>query len=113
MSTFPNFYDHKHYIAYDVEVDIYYLPKKKSRIPIYLGFDIGSTSTKAIVMEADSDEPRILIGVYTRTKGQPINATQALLRVLHDIEKKHKIHFDFRGAGTTGSGRKFIQKFDY
>jgi predicted CoA-substrate-specific enzyme activase len=32
------------------------------------------------------------------------------LRVLRAIEEKHGLQFEFRGAGTTGSGRKFIQK---
>jgi activator of 2-hydroxyglutaryl-CoA dehydratase len=42
--------------------------------------------------------------------GQPVKATQSLLKVLKEIEDKYKIKFDFYGVGTTGSGRKFIQK---
>ena len=42
--------------------------------------------------------------------GQPITATQTLLRVLREIEEAHNIQFDFCGTGTTGSGRQFIRK---
>ena len=110
LSVFPDFSDHTNYISNNVEVDIYDLPIKKGRIPVYMGFDIGSTSTKAILMDAKLEEQHILLGLYTRTMGQPIKATQELLRVLREIEKKYKIHFKFLGVGTTGSGRKFIQK---
>jgi len=109
-SVFPNFNEHSYYISHHVEVDLYDLPHLPGRIPVFMGIDIGSTSTKAIVMNAQKDDQNILLGLYTRTMGQPINATQALLRVLREIEEKYRIQFDFWGVGTTGSGRKFIQK---
>ena len=83
---------------------------KVETLPAYLGIDVGSTSTKAVLMEAGEDE-RILLGLYTRTMGQPIKATQSLLRVLDEIAGgTHDLHFDLCGVGTTGSGRTFIQK---
>lgn len=109
LSQFPDFFDHTHYILHDVEVDLYHLPSKKGIIPVYLGIDIGSTSTKAMVTEAEKGA-QILLGLYTRTMGQPIKATQRLLRVLKEIEEAYEIHFEFCGVGVTGSGRKFIQK---
>lgn len=109
LSVLPDFTDHTHYVSHKVEVDLYHLPIKKGRIPVYFGIDIGSTSTKAVVMDA-LREMHVLLGLYTRTRGQPITATQALLRVLKEIEDKYEIQFEFCGTGTTGSGRKFIQK---
>jgi predicted CoA-substrate-specific enzyme activase len=109
LSVFPDFTNHKHYVSHNVEVDLYNPPLKKGRIPAYLGLDIGSTSTKAVVMEA-ANEGQILLGLYTRTMGQPIKATQALLRVLREIEDYYEIEFELRSVGTTGSGRNFIQK---
>ena len=110
QSFFPDFDDHIKYLSHNVEVDLYSLADEQGQIPVFLGIDIGSTSTKAIVMDARRDDQNILLGLYTRTMGQPIKATQALLRVLHEIEQKHQLQFEFRGVGTTGSGRKFIQK---
>ncbi|MDZ7332722.1 MAG: acyl-CoA dehydratase activase [candidate division KSB1 bacterium] len=110
LSVFPNFDDHSHYLSDSVEVDIYHLPNQSGVVPIFMGIDIGSTSTKAIVMHAQEEEHNILLGLYTRTMGQPIKATQALLRALREIEQKYDIQFEFCGVGTTGSGRKFIAK---
>ena len=109
LSPVPDFAAHPHYVSHNVEVDQYQLPKLKGHLPVYLGIDIGSTSTKAVVMAAGGGD-RILFGLYTGTFGQPIKATQSLLRVLREIEEQHGVQFDFCGVGTTGSGRKFIQK---
>ena len=109
LSRVADFDAHPRYLSDNVEVDQYHLPARKGAIAVYLGIDIGSTSTKAVVMAAGK-EGRILFGLYTRTLGQPIKATQSLLRVLGSIEEEHGLHFDFCGVGTTGSGRNFIQK---
>jgi predicted CoA-substrate-specific enzyme activase len=109
LSTFPDFSEHTRYVLHDVEVDLYNPPRQKGRIPVYLGIDIGSTSTKAVVTDT-GQKGQILFGLYTRTTGRPIKATQNLLRVLREIEEQNEIHFEFHGVGTTGSGRKFIQK---
>jgi len=110
QSVFPDYDDHTHYISHNVEIDLYNLPQKSGRIPAFLGIDIGSTSTKTIVMDAQKDEQNIILGLYTRTMGQPIKATQVLFQVLRDIENEYQIKFEFWGVGSTGSGRKFIQK---
>jgi predicted CoA-substrate-specific enzyme activase len=109
LSVLPDFSAHPRYVSHSVEVDLYHLPAGKGRIPVYLGIDIGSTSTKAVVMAAGGED-RILFGLYTRTLGQPIRATQSLLALLREIEEQHELLFDFCGVGTTGSGRKFMQK---
>ncbi len=110
QSIFPNFDDHSHFLSNGVEVDVYQLPQGSGPIPVFMGIDIGSTSTKAILMHAQHENDTILLGLYTRTMGQPIKATQALLRALREIEQKYDIQFEFCGVGTTGSGRKFIHK---
>ncbi|MFQ5603376.1 MAG: acyl-CoA dehydratase activase [bacterium] len=110
MSKMPDFHDHPYFVSENVEIDLYHLPASHSKTPVYLGIDIGSTSTKAVVMEAFSDTQNILIGLYTRTLGQPIQATQRLLKALKSLEKPHKVRFEVVGTGTTGSGRKFVQK---
>lgn len=109
LSEVPDFDAHPRYVLHDVEIDQYQLPAEKGAVSVYLGIDIGSTSTKAVVMVAGKENP-ILFGLYARTLGQPIKATQSLLRVLRAIEEEHGLHFDFCGVGTTGSGRHFIQK---
>ncbi len=92
-------------ITIPVEVDIYAPLVGEHRI--YLGIDIGSTSTKAALVNTDGE---VLAGLYTRTSGRPVEAVQNILEALDDIEKQEDAQFIFLGAATTGSGRKFIGK---
>ncbi len=76
-----------------------------ARHAVYLGTDIGSTSTKcALVDEAG----HILIDLYRPTAGDPISATRALFSAVLDAGVAHGVSFDVIGAATTGSGRKLI-----
>lgn len=74
---------------------------------IWLGIDIGSTSTKAVLTDAGR---RVLAGLYTRTSGRPVSAVQLLFEAIENISTRYNHRFVFRGAGTTGSGRKLIGK---
>ncbi len=86
-----------------IEVDIYKPLQKKQAV--YLGIDIGSTSTKAVLINSQNE---VLIGLYTQTAGQPVKAVQALFEAIDNISRKHSCEFIFDGVGATGSGRKFI-----
>ncbi len=68
----------------------------------YLGIDIGSISTKGVVIDSDNN---IICKSYLYTKGDPINAVKNLIR-----ELKKGITSDdvIKGIGTTGSARKLI-----
>lgn len=88
-----------------VEVDIYQSMPHGADLDGYLGIDIGSTSTKAALTTPEG-EP--LVGLYTRTSGRPVEAVQRLFSCLDRLAQAHDLHLDFRGVGTTGSGRKLI-----
>lgn len=90
-------------VGMDVEVDLYepLLPEQRA----FIGIDIGSTSTKA-VLTTPSD--RVLAGFYTRTAGRPLLAVQRLLETISHLAEKKESDLVILGAGTTGSGRKFI-----
>ncbi|MBN1672814.1 MAG: hypothetical protein JXR37_17350 [Kiritimatiellae bacterium] len=94
------------FVAHEVEVAVYHALQGGAVYPCYLGIDVGSTSTKAVLMDA---REHVLVGMYTRTKGQPIAAVQQLTRTLAELESRYEVRFRIIGAGTTGSGRKFIQ----
>jgi len=91
-------------MATPVEVDIYEDIRDR-HMPVYLGIDIGSTSTKAVVMDCAGD---VLTGLYTRTAGRPIEAVQTIFEAIDHIQDEYGVSFDFLGVGTTGSGRKFV-----
>lgn len=78
---------------------------------VLLGLDIGSTSTKAILLDVDSDGPaedRVVAGFYTRTAGQPIIAMQGLLEAIDATATARGIELLPVGVATTGSGRKLV-----
>ena len=69
----------------------------------FLGVDIGSISTKAVVI----DEGRnILAKKYLWTEGNPINAVKCLLAEIESQIKNKDINIT--GTGTTGSARELI-----
>lgn len=67
-----------------------------------LGVDIGSTTTKAVLIRKDDDA--ILASVYLKTDGDPINAVKKCYKKISDL--LHKTKIKIVGLGTTGSGRQ-------
>jgi predicted CoA-substrate-specific enzyme activase len=70
---------------------------------VVLGFDIGSTGSKAVALDVQHREP--LWEGYLRTNGDPVGAAQALMRLFLDSPAAlHRV----RGFGATGSGREIV-----
>jgi predicted CoA-substrate-specific enzyme activase len=109
-SDYPDFTRHHVYTDTDrdaanpVEVDLYQDLAPLAGPGFYLGLDIGSTSTKAVLMTPDR---RVAAGFYTRTAGRPVNATQNLMAAIDGLLRRQKAGGDIIGVATTGSGRKF------
>lgn len=102
-------YRHPAACAFDstpVEVDIYESMANRHH-DIYLGIDIGSTSTKAILLTRDHN---VLAGFYTRTRGKPVDAVWSILAALDHVAATYHADLSVMGAATTGSGRKFAGK---
>jgi predicted CoA-substrate-specific enzyme activase len=91
----------------DVEVDIYTPLEQRKQYDAVMGIDVGSTSTKAIILSMDHQP---LAGFYTYTSGKPAEATQAIFEAIDHLATTRKIGLRLNGTGTTGSGRKFIGK---
>jgi predicted CoA-substrate-specific enzyme activase len=88
-----------------VEMEVYAENKPGKSNRVFLGIDIGSTSTKAILIDTGGNP---LAGFYTYTHGQPLNATMAIIEVMVEYGRSSGVVFDVLGVATTGSGRKFI-----
>ena len=69
----------------------------------YLGIDIGSISTKGVIID---DQHHIIANSYIWTKGDPIGATKTLLRLLED--QFDSANYRITATGTTGSARKLV-----
>ena len=68
----------------------------------YLGIDIGSISTKGVIID---DNNKIIASSYIWTEGNPINSVKKLVNILkNNLDKKYVV----KGIGTTGSARKLI-----
>jgi len=69
----------------------------------YLGVDIGSTSTKAVILDESGET--VLAKHYLMTAGRPIDAIKEVFRnlVLYGAD-----NVNIAGAGITGSGRYLI-----
>jgi predicted CoA-substrate-specific enzyme activase len=88
------------------EVTVHWKPAAAvSRTQVFLGVDIGSTSTKCVLVD---DEGRILLDIYRRTEGDPIGATRRLLGAIIEADRAHGFGFHVRASATTGSGRKLV-----
>lgn len=73
--------------------------KKKA----YLGIDIGSISTKGIIINENN---KIIAKKYLYTEGNPIEAVKKLIKELK--QQLNEDDYKVVSVGTTGSARKLI-----
>ena len=69
--------------------------------PLYLGVDMGSTSTKSVLLDGDGG---FVGGFYTATAGRPVEAMRRLLSSMRTVLPGNGGRL--AGAATTGSGRR-------
>ncbi len=103
LSDYPDFtsvekYNFKSEILKNApHVEVYiYVELQKLEYNAFIGFDIGSTSTKAILID---NEKHVLAGFYTRTSGQPVTAMRIILEAIQNIIDKKKISLNILGTG--------------
>ena len=68
----------------------------------YLGVDIGSISTKGVIIDENN---KIIAKEYIWTEGNPVSAVKKLVNIL---KKQIGSNYVLKGIGTTGSARKLI-----
>lgn len=69
--------------------------------PSVLGLDLGSTGSKAALVSLATGE--VVLDLYDRTRGNPVEAAQRLVRELYA-----RVEPDVRAVGVTGSGREAV-----
>ena len=77
----------------------------RSKLQVYLGVDIGSTTTKTVLMDVNQN---LIHKQYVQTQGKPIEVTQKLLA---GILEEFGEGLEFLGTATTGSGRHVVGDF--
>jgi len=107
FSQYPDFKCFSSYISEDVEADIYQNPDLIDTKEGYLGLDVGSTSTKSILI---NQEGIPIAGFYTKTASQPVIAVQKIFKAWDQFSKTYGVQIKIKGCGTTGSGRRISGK---
>src|SRR6056297_1866337 len=69
-----------------------------------LGIDVGSTTTKAVLMRKKDDA--LLASIYLRTSGDPVDAARKCYSSL--LDKVGDKNITIVGLGVTGSGRQIV-----
>jgi len=77
--------------------------KNNKKIKLYMGVDVGSISTKAVVIDKEN---KIYASEYMWTEGNPIGAVKQLLSAIKEQLKNYD--FQIVSVGTTGSARELI-----
>ncbi len=87
------------------EPDEIRLASLSNKEKVYIGIDIGSTTTKYAVI---NEKREIVHKCYVPTQGRPIETTQYLLKV---IKEEIGDRIEIAGVATTGSGRNVVGDF--
>ena len=79
--------------------------RTKAAGSVYLGVDVGSTSTKAVIIDPSG---RVMAKHYLMTAGRPVEAVKEVFRnLLREVNGRATIN----GVGVTGSGRYLVGGF--
>jgi predicted CoA-substrate-specific enzyme activase len=105
LSDYPDVTYHDYHVD-DNKTEVALITPRDGAVPVTLGIDIGSTSTKAALLDLDK---QVVAWVYRKTAGDPIGAVQKVFSALRDLQARGGFALDIRAVGTTGSGRKMIQ----
>lgn len=74
-------------------------------VPVYLGLDAGSTTTKLAVITEEGD---LVFSFYRNNQGKPIDTARDGLLAFLDFCEERNITPEIRGLGTTGYGEQLF-----
>lgn len=77
----------------------------KNYLECFMGIDIGSTSTKAVLIDNSGE---VIADFYRKTDGDPIGAMRKVFQAIQEFQQRDGIELKILGTATTGSGRKMI-----
>lgn len=89
----------------EIEAKIRKESSLREEIPIYLGVDVGSVSTKLVALD---EEGTLMAKVYLFHNGKPL---ESIKRGLRELREKLPEKIKVKGVGATGSGRYLVGDF--
>ncbi|MCA1793328.1 MAG: acyl-CoA dehydratase activase, partial [Desulfobacteraceae bacterium] len=103
LSNYPDFACYTQFVTDGVEIEIYTDPAQVDLSTTFLGLDVGSTSTKSILINQDGIP---VVGCYTKTASRPVQAVQKICKAMDAFITRENLCVTVKGCGTTGSGRR-------
>ena len=103
-SSYPSFEVAEEYLD-DMGNEVRLWRALGGELKVSLGIDIGSTSTKLVLLDSDDE---VVLDIYRKTQGDPLGAVKMLFSAIENLMDDRGVAFDVTACGTTGSGRKFI-----
>ncbi len=91
--------------GYETDVSCRKLDDSAEEVDAYVGVDIGSISTNAVVIDS---EHNVIARCYLMTEGRPLEAVK---KALYDVGQQLEGKVRVRGCCTTGSGRYLSGEF--
>ncbi|MEW5814361.1 MAG: acyl-CoA dehydratase activase, partial [Spirochaetota bacterium] len=77
------------------------------RVKAYLGIDAGSTTTKFVLLDENSE---VIYKYYSPNRGDPLRTIKYALLEMNETYKQAGVELDIQGAGTTGYGETLFSK---
>jgi len=87
-----------------------FLPKNYEsgeRIPVFVGIDAGSTTTKFVAIDENKE---VVYSFYKNNQGKPIDTAKNGLLEFENHYKKQGVEIEIKGLGTTGYGEILFAK---
>ncbi len=78
-----------------------------SELPVYIGIDGGSTSSKLVILDKDKN---LVYKDYTLSEGNPIVDVRGMFRNMRKWAEDRGIEFDVRGTAVTGYASEILKK---
>lgn len=80
---------------------------EKGRLPVYLGIDSGSTTSKLVLLDR---EERLIDSFYANNTGDALGVIQGGLIALRDKYASRGMPLEILGVGTTGYGEEMLAR---
>ncbi|HOV37128.1 MAG TPA: acyl-CoA dehydratase activase [Spirochaetales bacterium] len=84
-----------------------YTERHTTVLPVYLGIDAGSTTTKFVLLD---EEEEVVETFYANNDGEPLQVMQKALQELYVRYREQGILLQIRALGTTGYGETLFAK---
>lgn len=86
-------------------IDRFARPEREFRLPVYLGIDAGSTTSKFVVLD---EMGQLVDKFYARNQADPLRVVRSGLLELQQRYLDHGIRLDVLAAGSTGYGERLF-----